>query len=48
MMRLQLANFKQYSITLYKFEENIFSNIRVLAKPLTSQIQPIKFASQQC
>ena len=48
MMRLQLANFKQYSITLYKFEANIFSNIEALAKPLTSQMQPIKFASQQC
>ena len=37
-----------YSITLYKSETNIFSNIEALAKPLTSQMQPIKFASQQC
>ena len=44
MMRLQLANFKQYSITLYKFEANIFSNIEALAKPLTSQMQPETFA----
>ena len=29
MMRLQLANFKQYSITLYKFEENIFQTSKL-------------------